>query len=30
MKVGKDLKKGALQEELLELGNEGYIDNYIW
>ena len=30
MKVGKKLKKGALQEELLKLGNEGYSDNNIW
>jgi len=30
MKVGKELKKGALQEELLKLGNEGYSDNNRW
>jgi len=27
MMIGKELKKGPLQEELLKLGNEGYSDN---
>jgi hypothetical protein len=30
MKVGKELKKGALQEEILKLGNVGYSKNKRW